>query len=168
MVTTLGRYRIVRPLGRGGMGQLYLAFDDRLQRQIAIKVLPPHLVSDPGRRRRFEREARAIAALNHPNIVTVYSIEESDGVPLLTMEYVTGSALHTMIPRRGMDVDRLVHIAVPLADAVAAAHAKGIVHGDLKPANVMIDDDARVKVLDFGLARLADPALVTLSDSLAE
>jgi serine/threonine protein kinase/Tol biopolymer transport system component len=168
MVNTLGRYRIVRPLGQGGMGQVYLAADDRLQRQIAIKVLPPHLVSDPERRRRFEREAQTIAALNHPNIVTVHSIEESDGVPLLTMEYVTGSALCTLIPRHGMDVDRLVHIAVPLADAVAAAHAKGIVHGDLKPANVMIEDDGRVKVLDFGLARLAEPALVTFSDSAAE
>src|SRR5262245_8074697 len=168
MVNTLGRYRIIRPLGQGGMGQVYLAADDRLQRQIAIKVLPPHLVSDPGRRRRFEREAQSIAALNHPIIVTVHSIEDSDGVPLLTMEYVAGSALHTLIPPRGMNVERLLQIAVALADAIAAAHAKGIVHGDLKPANVMIDDDQRIKVLDFGLARLADPALITLSDSAAE
>jgi len=105
MVNALGRYRIVRLLGQGGMGQVYLADDDRLRRQIAIKVLPPHLVSDPERRRRFAREAQAIAALNHPNIVTIYSIEESDGVPFLTMEYVTGIALAALIPRGGMLAD---------------------------------------------------------------
>jgi len=152
--TTLGRYRIVRLLGRGGMGDVYLADDTRLGRQVALKVLSAELHADAGRRDRFEREARAVAALNHPNIVTLHSIDQADGTPFLTMAYVEGRPLGELIPSTGRPLDRLLTLAIPLADAVGAAHHRGILHRDLKPANVMVTPDGRVKVLDFGLAKL--------------
>src|SRR5262245_6649677 len=108
MLTALGHYRVIRPIGRGGMAEVYLADDTRLRRQVALKVLPPLVVSDPDRRRRFEREARVAAALNHPGIVTIYSIEEMEGWPFLTMEYVPGTPLTDLIPRRGLELDRLL------------------------------------------------------------
>lgn len=151
---TLAHYRIVRPIGAGGMGEVFLADDTKLGRQVALKVLAHALAADPERRERFEREARAVAALNHPNIVTIHSVEEQDGVLFLTMELVEGKTLAELIPRGGMRLDQLLHIAIPLADAVGAAHQRGITHRDLKPANVMITDEGRVKVLDFGLAKL--------------
>ena len=144
----------MRLLGRGGMGEVYLAEDLTLGRQVALKVLPPGLVATG--RERFEREARAVAALNHPNIVTLHSIDQSGETPFLTMEFVDGKALNELIPAGGMPLDRLLKIAIPLADAVGAAHQRGILHRDLKPANVMLTADGRVKVLDFGLARLQD------------
>jgi Tol biopolymer transport system component/predicted Ser/Thr protein kinase len=152
--TTLGQYRIVRLLGRGGMGDVYLADDSRLGRQVALKVLSSALHADAGRRDRFEREARAVAALNHPNIVTLHSIDQAGGTPFLTMEYVEGRPLGDLIPSTGLPLDRLLTLAIPLADAVGAAHHRGILHRDLKPANVMVTPDGRVKVLDFGLAKL--------------
>src|SRR5262245_32543628 len=151
---SLAHYRIVRLLGRGGMGEVYLAEDLTLGRQVALKVLPPGVAATG--RERFEREARAVAALNHPNIVTLHSIDQSGDTPFLTMEFVDGKALNELIPASGMPLDRLLKIAVPLADAVGAAHQRGILHRDLKPANVMLTADGRVKVLDFGLARLQD------------
>ena len=152
---TLGHYRIVRLLGRGGMGEVYLAEDTSLGRQVALKVLPTELAVS-GHRERFEREARAIASLNHPNIVTLHSFEQAGDTPFLTMEYVDGKALGEMIPPGGLPLDRLLKIAIPLADAVGAAHQRGILHRDLKPANVMVTGDGRIKVLDFGLAKLQD------------
>jgi serine/threonine protein kinase/Tol biopolymer transport system component len=154
----LGHYRILELLGKGGMGDVYLAEDVRLQRQVALKVLNPDLAADVDRRERFEREARAAAALNHPNIVTIHSVEEADGVAFLTLELVDGQTLTDLIPATGLPIDRLLAIAIPLTDAVGAAHQRGITHRDLKPANVMITRDHRVKVLDFGLAKLKDPA----------
>ena len=155
----LGPYEIISTLGRGGMGEVYKARDSRLNRFVALKVLPDAAAFDPERRDRFEREARAIAALNHPYIVTIHSVETVEGVPLLTMELVEGRALSEMIPQGGLAVAEVLKIAIAVADAVAAAHQKGITHRDLKPGNVMVGErehDGRIKVLDFGLAKLAD------------
>jgi len=153
---TLGQYRILEPLGKGGMGEVFLAEDTRLQRKVALKILAPDLAADPDRRQRFEREARAAAALNHPNIVTIHSVEEIDGIPFLTLELIEGQTFTTVIPAGGLPLDRLLTLAIPLADAVGAAHQRGITHRDLKPANVMLTTDGRVKVLDFGLAKLRE------------
>jgi Tol biopolymer transport system component/predicted Ser/Thr protein kinase len=154
--STLGHYRIVELIGKGGMGEVYLADDTRLQRRVALKVLARELAGDPDRRERFEREARAAAALNHPNIVTIHSVEEVDGIPFLTLELIDGQTLADLIPEGGLPLDRVLTLAIPLADAVGAAHQRGITHRDLKPANVMVTSDGRVKVLDFGLAKLKE------------
>ncbi len=135
------------------MGEVYRATDTKLGRDVALKVLPPDVARDPERLARFQREARAIAALNHPHIVTIFSVEETDGVHFLTMELVEGQSLDRLISSSGLPVEQIVEIASALADALAAAHDKGIVHRDLKPANVMINSEGRVKVLDFGLAK---------------
>ena len=164
--THLGPYEIVALLGTGGMGEVYRGRDPRLGRDVAIKVLPSAFADDAERVRRFEQEARAAAALNHPNIVTIYSVEKNDGVLFLTMEVVEGRSL--AIPKGGFAVNELLTIAIPLADAVAAAHEKGITHRDLKPGNVMIGaagHTGRVKVLDFGLAKLIDPGLASAGAS---
>ena len=152
----IGHYRVVRLLGKGGMGEVYLADDTRLQRQVALKILDPQVAADPDRRERFAREARAAAALNHPNIVTIHSVEEADGRVFLTLEYVEGRTLAEIIQPGGLPIDRLLSIGISLADAVGAAHQRGITHRDLKPANVMVANDGRVKVLDFGLAKLRE------------
>ena len=155
----LGPYEIVSTLGRGGMGEVYKARDSRLNRFVALKVLPDTPALDPERRERFEREARAVAALNHPSIVTIHSVETVEGVPLLTMELVEGRALSEVIPKGGLALAEVLTIASAVADAVAAAHQKGITHRDLKPGNVMVGErehHGRIKVLDFGLAKLAD------------
>ena len=152
---TLAHYRILEKIGSGGMGDVYLAEDTKLDRRVALKVLPPEVASSGERRARFEREAKAVAALNHPNIVTVHSVEESDGVHFITMELVKGKSVAELLPKKGFSLDRFFEIATPLADAVAAAHDRGIVHRDLKPSNLMWTDDHRVKVLDFGLAKIA-------------
>jgi serine/threonine protein kinase/Tol biopolymer transport system component len=152
--TRLGPYDILSLVGAGGMGEVYRARDPRLGRDIAIKVLSATFSADRDRLDRFEQEARAIAALNHPNIVTIHSIEEANSIRFLTMELVDGQAVSDLIPKGGMPLARLLAIAIPLADALVAAHAKGITHRDLKPANIMVASDGRVKVLDFGLAKL--------------
>ena len=154
--TQLLHYEILALIGTGGMGHVYRARDSKLQRDVALKVLPPDTAADPERRQRFEREARAVAALNHPNIVTIHSVDEVDGRLFLTMELVSGQPLSEIISRGRLSLDKLLKIAVPLADAVSAAHARGITHRDLKPANVMVTADGHVKVLDFGLAKLLD------------
>ena len=150
------------------MGEVYRARDSRLGRDVAIKVLPAAFAADADRLRRLEREARAAAALNHPNIITVYSVERSDGLLFLTMELVEGRSLALAIPKGGLPLSDLLTIAIALTDAIAAAHAKGITHRDLKPANIMIgaaEHAGRVKVLDFGLAQLDESSL--LSESAA-
>jgi serine/threonine protein kinase/WD40 repeat protein len=149
---TVRHYRILKRLGAGGMGVVYLARDTNLDRDIALKTLPPDLAADTDRRVRFTREAKALAALNHPGIVTVHSVEETDGLHFITTEFVKGKTLAEIIPASGFELDRFFEIAIPLADALAAAHAQGITHRDLKPANVMASEDGRIKVLDFGLA----------------
>jgi formylglycine-generating enzyme required for sulfatase activity/dienelactone hydrolase len=155
---TLQHYTITDKLGEGGMGAVYRAEDSKLGREVAIKVLPEEISATPERLERFDREARAVAALNHPNIVTIHSVEEQDGVHFLTMELVEGRSLDELIPEGGMETDRLLHVGMQLGEAMAAAHEKGIVHRDLKPGNVMVTGDGRVKVLDFGLAKLVEPA----------
>jgi len=154
----LGPYEIVSRIGVGGMGEVYRAHDPRLRRDVAIKVLPAEFSADSDRLRRFEQEARAAAALNHPNIVTIHSVEEADRTRFLTMELLEGRSLNELIATEGMPLDRLLKIIIPLADAVSAAHQAGITHRDLKPGNVMLTADGRVKVLDFGLAKLREPA----------
>ena len=166
---SLGHYRIVRELGAGGMGQVFAAEDTKLKRQVALKILPPEVADDPDRRQRFQREAEAIAALDHANIVTVYSLEsatlkrpveaESDSlaeetVHFITMQLVDGRTLGEVIPQNGLPLERFLALALPLADALSAAHRKGITHRDLKPANIMVGEDGRVRILDFGLAKL--------------
>ena len=151
---TLLHYRILQPLGSGGMGDVYLAEDSKLGRRVALKVLPLGPSADPERRQRFEREARTIAALNHPNIVTIHAVEQDGDITFLTMELVEGRTLSALLPKSGMPINELLKIAIPLADAVAAAHERSITHRDLKPSNVMLTPDGRVKVLDFGLAKL--------------
>ncbi len=160
--TQLGHYRIDRKLGEGGMGEVYLATDSKLGRQVALKVLTGALAGDPDRQERFEREARAAAALNHPNIVTIHSVENIDGVPILTLELIDGQTLGELIPADGLPLDRVLTLGIPLADAVGAAHQRGITHRDLKPANVMVTTDGRLKVLDFGLAKIKEEAQVVL------
>ena len=143
------------------MGEVYLAEDTRLKRSVAIKILPAGVADDPGRRERFEREAQTVAALNHPNIVTVHSVEQSGTVSFITLEFVDGRTLADIIPRTGLPVRRLLTLATQIADALSAAHVAGIVHRDLKPANVMVTANDRVKVLDFGLAKLREANSVT-------
>ncbi|CAN5733898.1 hypothetical protein BH24ACI5_BH24ACI5_27360 [soil metagenome] len=150
----LGHYKIVRKLGSGGMGEVFLAQDTILSRPVALKVVLRDVATDPERRARFESEARAVAALNHPNIVTVHSIERDGDVHFITMEYVPGKPLSAEIPSGGLSLKRFFDLTLPLLEAVAAAHQQGITHRDLKPENVMVTSDGRVKVLDFGIAKL--------------
>jgi TolB-like protein len=149
----LGPYKIQSSLGAGGMGEVYRATDTKLGRDIALKVLPAEMAHDPERLARFRREAKALAQLDHPNIVTIYSVEESEGIHFLTMQLVEGQTLDRLIGTGGLPLEQIVEIAGALGDALAAAHEKGIVHRDLKPANVMVSNEGRVKVLDYGLAK---------------
>jgi TolB-like protein/Tfp pilus assembly protein PilF len=151
--STIAHYKVTAKLGAGGMGEVYRATDTKLGRDVALKVLPAEMARDPQRLARFQREARAVAALNHPHIVTIYSVEEANGVHFLTMELVDGEPLSRCIPEGGLPLAQIAEIAVALADALAAAHDRGIIHRDLKPANVMVTPSGRVKVLDFGLAK---------------
>jgi serine/threonine-protein kinase PknK len=157
---TLAHYRITAVIGAGGMGQVYRATDTKLDREVALKVLPAEFARSADMLARFRREARAVASLNHPHVVTIHSVEEADGVHFLTMELIEGQSLSALIPAGGMDVPRIMAIATSLADALSAAHGKGIIHRDLKPANIMVTKDGAVKVLDFGLAKLAEPETV--------
>jgi len=153
--TVLGNYEILDKLGEGGMGEVWRARDTRLSRTVAVKILPAAVSGDPGRRARFEREARALAALNHPNIVAVYDTGTDEGRSYIVSELVDGESLREVIKRGRMSSRKLIDAAVQIADAIAAAHATGIVHRDLKPENIMVTPDGRIKVLDFGLAKQA-------------
>jgi serine/threonine protein kinase/tetratricopeptide (TPR) repeat protein len=154
----LGAYEVIREIARGGMGWVYLAEDTRLDRRVALKVLPPAMARDPSRLARFEREARIVAALNHPGIVTIYSVEKVDDIHFLTMEFIDGEPLDRAVQGVRLPFGRFVAIALPLAEAVSAAHGRGITHRDLKPANVMLTSEGIPKVLDFGVAKLQEGA----------
>ena len=164
--TRLGPYDIVAPLGAGGMGEVYRAKDSRLGREVALKVVPEEFASDPARLARFEREARTVAGLNHPNIVVLYSVEEERGVRFLTMELVEGQGLDRVVSAGALPLARVLDLGVALAEALTAAHDRGVVHRDLKPANVMVTREGRLKVLDFGLAKL-EPADAELAATQA-
>ncbi len=153
-VETIAHYRIVEPIGAGGMGAVYKAYDKKLQRVVALKVLPPEYVSQQDRRRRFFQEARAASALNHPHILTVYEVGEDDGKPYIAMEYVEGETLRQKIKHNGLQLKQILDIAIQIADGLARAHEAGIIHRDLKPENLMISRDGYAKILDFGLAKL--------------
>ena len=159
MPEQLNHYRILGPLGKGGMGEVFVAEDTKLHRKVALKVLPALMAADPERRQRFEREAQAVAAINHPNIVTIHSVEEAEGVPFLTMELLEGKSLSEILAQGALPTEALLRIAIAISDAIAAAHTRGITHRDLKPGNVMVSPDGRVKVLDFGLAKLREAQL---------
>jgi serine/threonine protein kinase len=155
--TKLGPYEIVAPIGAGGMGEVYRAKDAKLGREIAVKVLPSATASDPDRRQRFELEARSASALNHPNILTIYDIGESDGAVYIAMELVEGKTLRELVVSgEPVPTKRLLDIAVQTAEGLAKAHSAGIVHRDLKPENIMISKDGFAKILDFGLAKLTE------------
>jgi len=154
----IGHYQVLEKLGEGGMGVVYKARETRLERLVALKVLPHDKVADPERKRRFIQEARAASALNHPNIVTIYDIDQAEGVDFIAMEYIEGRPLDDLVGRKGLKLGEALKHAVRIADALAAAHEAGIVHRDLKPGNVMITDKGQVKVLDFGLAKLVESA----------
>src|SRR5215218_2482429 len=151
---TIAHYRIVEPIGAGGMGAVYKAFDNKLQRIVALKLLPAEYVSQQDRRRRFFQEARAASALNHPHILTIYEVGEDDGKPYIAMEFVEGETLRQKIKAKQLQLRETLDIAIQIATGLARAHELGIIHRDLKPENLMLSRDGYAKILDFGLAKL--------------
>ena len=154
--TRLAHYKITGHLGSGGMGDVYQATDSKLGRSVAIKLLPGEFTHDTDRASRFEREARVLASLNHPNIAAIHGIEESDGRKFLVMELVPGETLADRIKRGGLPLEESLGIATQITEALEAAHEKGVIHRDLKPANIKVTPEGKVKVLDFGLAKVMD------------
>jgi eukaryotic-like serine/threonine-protein kinase len=151
--TRLGAYEITGSLGAGGMGEVYRATDTRLEREVAIKVLPESVAADANRIARFEQEAKTLAVLNHPNIAQIHGLEQADGMTALVMELVDGPTLADRIAKGPLPPEEALGIAMQIADALEAAHGRGIVHRDLKPANIKLRSDGTVKVLDFGIAK---------------
>src|ERR1700694_3256510 len=162
--TILGPYEILAPLGAGGMGEVYRARDTRLDRTVAIKILPAHLSSDPLSKQRFEREAKTISSLNHPHICVLYDVGSQDGVDYLVMECVEGETLAKRLEKGPLPLEQVLKYGMQIADALDKAHRRGIVHRDLKPGNIMLTTSG-AKLLDFGLAKPATPVamLATLS-----
>src|ERR1700680_2436071 len=155
-LSTIAHYRIRSQLGAGGMGEVYLAQDTKLDRKVALKILPADLAANQDRMRRFEQEAKSAAALNHPNIATVYEIGESDGLNFIAMEFIDGATLREKIHGERTELGKLLRFLQHSAEGLAKAHAAGIVHRDLKPHNIMVTRDGHAKILDFGLAKLME------------
>ena len=154
---TISHYRILEKIGQGGMGEVYLADDTTLDRKVALKFLPDVFTGDPERMARFEREAKLLASLNHPNIAGIYGLEQADGNRFLVLEYVEGETLQARLSKGAMPLEDALALWRQIAEGLEAAHERGIIHRDLKPANVMITSEEKVKILDFGLAKaLAD------------
>ena len=160
----VGPYEILSALGAGGMGEVYRARDTKLNRDVALKILPDTFAIDPDRVARFKREAQVLASLNHPHIAAIYGFEDSGAIHALVLELVEGETLADRIARGPIPLDEALPIARQIAEALEAAHEQGIIHRDLKPANIKITPDGVVKVLDFGLAKLTDPAHAPASD----
>src|SRR5439155_15581983 len=162
----IGSYEVGSPLGEGGMGVVFRAHDTKLQRDVALKLLPDHFANDPDRLSRFRREAQVLASLSHPNIAQIYGLEESDNTRCIVMEYVDGETLQERLNRGAMTVDEALSVSRQIAEALEAAHERGIIHRDLKPANIKLTPLEKVKVLDFGLAKsLQDQQPASLSNS---
>ena len=154
---TLSHYTILEELNRGGMGIVYRARDLKLDRDVALKVLPPELVSDPERKRRFVQEAKAAAKLDHPNIATVFEIDEDEGVTFVIMELIRGEHLKDILQLKRLPLERTLQLASEIVEGLSCAHEKGVVHRDLKPANIMVTAHGHAKIIDFGLAKLLQP-----------
>src|SRR5881628_1619398 len=152
--TRFGRYEIRSQLGEGGMGEVYLAQDTKLDRRVALKVLPAEVAANHDRMRRFMQEAKAASALNHPNIITIHEIEQIDSVNFIATEFIDGETLRQRLRKAPVKLGEMLDVAAQIASALSAAHAAGIVHRDVKPENIMLRRDGIVKVLDFGLAKL--------------
>ena len=154
---TVGAYEILSFISRGGMGEVYLAQDKRLNRKVALKLLPAAFTRDNDRLRRFEHEARAASALNHPNIITIYEVAKGESTHVIATEFVEGETLRQRLSYARLSLNESLHVAIQVADALSAAHKAGIIHRDIKPENIMLRPDGYVKVLDFGLAKLSEP-----------
>src|SRR5215469_15214576 len=160
--TKLGPYEIIAPLGAGGMGEVYRARDNRLDRIVAVKILPTHFSSDPARKLRFEREAKTVSALNHPNICSLFDVGSQEGIDFLVMECIEGESLAQRLARGAQPFDQVLTLGTQIADALDKAHRRGVVHRDLKPGNIMVTKTG-AKLLDFGLAKTVVSPAVSIS-----